>query len=91
MAAGGSVVVNFVFVGDKFSDTLWTVFLNLKKMTFFYKKLTTGNLSFLQRDGHFPQEKQYFLSFVGFSVPPKSSILLVKKLVPNSAFSWFFF
>ena len=27
--------------------------------------------SFLQRDGHFPQEKQYFLSFVGFFCPPK--------------------
>ena len=29
--------------------------------------------SFLQRDGHFPQEKQYFLSFVGFSCPRKAS------------------
>ena len=76
MVAGLSVGVNLILRVINGVTPLWTVFLNLKKMTFFYKKLTTGNLSFLQRDGHFPQEKQYFLSFVGFFCPPKSSICM---------------
>ena len=71
--AGLSVGDNFVFVGDKFSDTLWTAFFFDLFFSTFLQRDFKGNGSFLQRDGHFPQEKQYFLSFVGFFCPRKSS------------------
>ena len=91
MARGSVGGVKFKKVGDKFSDTRVDLILDLKKNDFFLEKTYNGKDIFYNGNGHIPQEKQYFLCFVGFSLPAKIVFLLVKKLVPNSAFWRFFF
>ena len=60
-------------MGDKFGDTRVELILDLKKNDFFLEKTYNGKVSFTTGKGHIPQEKQYFLSFVGFRCPQKSS------------------
>jgi len=73
MAAGRSVGVNLILrVINGVTPSRRPFFLIFFTSTFLQRDFKcTG--SFLQRDGHFPQEKQYFLSFVGFSCPRKAS------------------
>ena len=89
LVAGRSVGVNFVLGGDKFSDTRVDLILDLKKNDFFFlEKTYNGKVIFTTGNGHSPQEKQYFLSFVGFCCPQKPSKIVsrnLQKLVPSGS------
>ena len=77
---GLSVGEDFVFVGDKFSDTLRRPLFLIFFFSTFLQRDFKGNVKFTTGNGHFPQEKQYFLSFVGFFCPQKSSKIVSRNV-----------
>ena len=73
MVAGLSVGVNLILrVINGVTPSRRPFFLIFFTSTFLQRDFK-GNVIFTTGNGHFPQEKQYFLSFVGFFCPPKSS------------------